>query len=469
LFLELCEEWKAFAEEFKCEEGKVERLLSKWDDIMVEYTNDYLKKKFKFTYSYFPNLEDFLLLLRKGVFPYEWFDSPQKLKATALPSKSKFYSALRDSSISEEDYQHALKVWKQFKCETFSDYMLLYCNLDVLLLTDSLESYREDCMNDFQLDPLYYYTAPGLSLSAALSMTGSKPELLMDVNQYCFYDKTCGGLRGGYSGACTRKIKANNPYMGKDFDPSKPTTYICDLDMNNLYGYAMMQYLPKSNFHWGTDGTILNNPEEATKVILAMAPDQSIGRTLKVKISCDSRYWQDQQVDFPMITESKKVTYEQQSVYNKILIEDRVLSGEQIYMDGEDWKEGDEVKKTDTASSIKFHEDSKLLGDLKTKDEYIVHYRNLQFYLKHGWKLEKVYNYMEFEQEPWLKKYIEFNTMKRPQAKSNFVKDLKKLYNKSLFGKTMQDKRKHKDCRIATTKKRAAKLATMPQTNIGWP
>ncbi|XP_065640589.1 uncharacterized protein LOC136073148 [Hydra vulgaris] len=103
------------------------------------------------------------LLLRKGVYPYEWVDSINKLNETQLPPKESFYSRLNDEGISDEDYLHAQTVWEEFQCKTFRDYHNLYNESDVLLLADVFENFRDVCIKNYKLDPAWYYTSPGLA------------------------------------------------------------------------------------------------------------------------------------------------------------------------------------------------------------------------------------------------------------------------------------------------------------------
>ena len=106
------------------------------------------------------------LLLRKGVFPYDWFDNFGRLSSTSLPPKEAFHSILNDSEISEEDYIHAQKVWETFNMKTMRDYHDLYLKSDVLLLSDVIENFRDVCLSNYHLDPAFYYTAPGLAWDA---------------------------------------------------------------------------------------------------------------------------------------------------------------------------------------------------------------------------------------------------------------------------------------------------------------
>ena len=119
------------------------------------------------------------LLVRKGVYPYEYMDSPKKLKETELPPKEAFYSRLNDEGISDEDYEHARKVWETFEMQDLEDYQNLYNRIDVLLLADVFENFRDVCIKNYNLDPAHYYTAPGLAWDAALKVTEVELELLV--------------------------------------------------------------------------------------------------------------------------------------------------------------------------------------------------------------------------------------------------------------------------------------------------
>ena len=185
--------------------------------------------------------DKFNLLTRKGVYPYEYMDSFEKLEETKLPPKEAFYSRLNDEDISDEDYAHAKKVWKTFNMKTLKDYHELYNKVDVLLLADVFENFRDICIYNYKLDPAHYYTAPGLAWDAALKVTGVNLELLSDIDMLLMVEK---GIRGGISMVSTRYG------MGDKFNSNENSKYIQYLDANNLHGWAMGKSLPTHGFKW---------------------------------------------------------------------------------------------------------------------------------------------------------------------------------------------------------------------------
>ncbi len=174
------------------------------------------------------------LLKQKGVFPYEFMDCFNKLQYGKLPEKKEFHSKLNNTDISNEDYAHAQNVWKTFGCKTMHNYHNLYLKTDVLLLPDIMENFRKLCMKNCRLDPMWYYTVPGLAWDAALKITNMNLKLLTDPIMYLMVEN---GIRGGISTIRKRYAKANNKYM-ENYDKEE-SMYIPYLDTNNLYGWAM--------------------------------------------------------------------------------------------------------------------------------------------------------------------------------------------------------------------------------------
>jgi hypothetical protein len=135
----------------------------------------------------------FELIKRKGGFPYEWFDSFEKLKNTMLPVADDWSSRLTRSWISEKQLADYQEVWDAFEMRTFKDWHDLYLEIDVRGLTDVFEAFREMCLCTYSLDPCHYYTAPGLFNDAAYKYTKAEVELLSDIDMHNMFEK---GIRG---------------------------------------------------------------------------------------------------------------------------------------------------------------------------------------------------------------------------------------------------------------------------------
>ena len=126
------------------------------------------------------------------------------------------------------------------------EYHDLYLKSDVILLADVFKNFRKICMQYYEQDPCHYFTSPELSWDAMLKMTDIKLELIIHIDMFQFIGK---GMRGGLSYIADRYGKANNKYM-KEYDEKAPSKYIMYMDANNLYGWAMSQYLPTDGFRW---------------------------------------------------------------------------------------------------------------------------------------------------------------------------------------------------------------------------
>ena len=155
---------------------------------------------------------------------------------TQLSPIEAFYSKLNMPSISRNDYQHAQRVWKEFIIHNLGDYHDLYLRTDVVLLANVYEAFRETCLEHYKLDPVHFYTSPGLAWKACLKHTGIRLKLLIDPDMLLMFEL---GIRGGITQVVRKYAAANNPYMGDKFNPNEDTTYLQYLDANNLYGWKM--------------------------------------------------------------------------------------------------------------------------------------------------------------------------------------------------------------------------------------
>ena len=209
-------------------------------------------KDFKHLLSEFS--EDKLKILkRKDAYPYEWIDCYKRFIYPRLPPKEVFYSSIDDGKrgkgdghISNEQYLHLQNVWNTFSFKIFKDFHNHYLKKDVLLLVDVFEKFIDTCLKNCGLDPCHYFSSPGLSWDAMLKMTKVELEKISNPDMHFFIER---GMRGGISYINKRYSKANNEYC-PDYDKNKPKVYINDLDMNNLYGKAMGEYLAYGGFKW---------------------------------------------------------------------------------------------------------------------------------------------------------------------------------------------------------------------------
>ena len=221
-----------------------ETLTFKCVDCGKEYKKDIdnkLKKIFSNVYEFCDyDMNKFITLLRKGVYPYEYMDEWNKFYEKELPVKESFYSNLTMEDISDTDYKHASNVFEKFYLNNLGDYHDLYVRSDMLLLADVFENFRNSCLNNYELDPAHFVSLPGLAWQACLKKTNVELELITDYDMLLMIEN---GIRGGICHAIQRYAKANNKYMN-DYKKNKGYSYIQYLDTNNLYGMAMSEKLP---------------------------------------------------------------------------------------------------------------------------------------------------------------------------------------------------------------------------------
>jgi len=353
--------------------------------------------------SIFPRSSEYKLLLQKGIFPYNYISSLDVLSETTLPPKNEFYNDLTRSHVSDEEYQFAQRVWNQFECKTLEDYLKVYLMTDVLLLADCFENFRDNCLRDYELDPVRYFSLAHFTFDAFLRKSQAQLELFTDVNQYLFVNSA---IRGGLSMVSKRFSQANNKYL-HDYDPEKSQVYLLYLDCNNLYGKCMTDFLPVGNFEWVKEKDF----PSLLAGLLSHPLDADVGYILE----CDLEYpksLHDWHADYPLAPERKSVPFRCLSPYAQQLCLSHGLKGS-----------------TGT---------EKLLTTLEDKQHYILHYKNLQLYLKLGMRLSKVHNILSFQQRPVIRDYILFNSWKRAQATNSFDVNLYKLISNALFGKTIE-------------------------------
>ena len=190
----------------------------------------------------------------------------------------------------------------------------------------------------------------------------------------------------------------------------------------------MSQHLPTGNFKW------LNKQQIKNINWKTIPKDNKTGYLLEVDLEYPHEL-HDLHNDYPCGAEQIKVTQDMLSDYCQRI-----------------------AKKI----GIKSGQVNKLIPTLGNKSKYVLHYRNLQLYRELGLKLKKIYRVLSFDQSPWLKTYIDFNTRQRTNAKNAFEKDFFKLMNNSVFGKTMENIRKREDIKLVTNEKQLLKMTSKP-------
>ena len=277
----------------------------------------------------------------------------------------------------------------------------------MVLLANVFQAFRDTCLKHYKLDPVHFYTSPGLAWRTCLKCTGIKLELLTDPDMLLMFER---GIRGGITQAVHKYALVNNKYMGDRFDPRSKSSYLQYLDANNLYGWAMSQPLPTGGFKW-----VDVNPNEISK--LATRTDK--GYLLEVEVSYPKELHNPHN-DLPFMCERMEI--------NGV---------------------------------------EKLVQNLRDKKNYVIHIQALNQVLQHGLRLDRIHRVKEFTQSPWLKTYIAFNTQLRTAATNDFEKDFFKLMNNSVFGKTMENISKHRNIKLVTTEEKNFRTVMKPNFKSG--
>ena len=170
-----------------------------------------LIKRFAIIYEFCnKDIKKAVLLLRKGIYQYEYIDSWERFDETSLPGQEAFYSGLFKEDITDVDHRHAKRVFKEFNNKNLGDYRDLYVQSNTLLLADIFENFRNECIEIYELDLAHFLSAPGLAWQACLKKTGVKLKLITDIDMFLIVEK---GIRGGICHAVRRYGKANNKYI----------------------------------------------------------------------------------------------------------------------------------------------------------------------------------------------------------------------------------------------------------------
>ena len=214
------------------------------------------------------------------------------------------------------------------------------------------------------------------------------------------------GIRGGICNKVHSYAEANNKYM-KNYDKNKESSFLMYVDANNLYGWIMSKKLPVDGFKWVDDLSMFSED-----FIKSSDGEGDVGYLLVVDIE-----------------------------YPKTLC---MLHNDLPFL----------------PDRIKVNKVKKLVCNVTDKENYSIHIVALKQALNHGLVLKKVHSVISFRQDAWLKPYIDLNTKLRKNAKHEFEKDFYNLKINSIYGKTVQNDRKHRDIKLVTAEYKRHKLVS---------
>ena len=375
----------------------------------------------------FPDESQRRLLLGKMPFPYLYFDCHEKFQETELPPPEAFYNDLSRSAITEADYAKVQDIWRAFDCKNLGQFADIYCLTDCLLLACCFEYFRKMCLKEFGLDSCHYLTLPSLSWDALLRFTGVSVNLLTDAEQYLMFES---GIRGGLCQASTRHAKANNP-MVEGYDETREREWLMFVDQNNMYGHSLSCYLPEGNFRW-LDARELENLD-----VTRIDDCSNTGYVLEVALDYPEGL-HDAHRQFPMAPEPLLIKPDMLSPYAREMRRDL---------------------------NIKTKSGVKLTLNLGSKEKYIVHYRNLKYYLHHGLILRKIHRAIAFDQSPFMRDFVNHCTELRKSSRTEMKRNLYKKYVNSIYGKSSEQVRRRRNIRLINDKKQFVKAVSKPHFN----
>ena len=407
-----------------------------------------LYKHFKKKYPHLPE-DVFAMLTRKLPFPYDYLDTFDRLEEKSLPPQSSFFNKLKGETLSDDEYVFIHAIWNTFEISNLKELTMLYNEVDTLLLCDIFTHYRSFCYNLYELEAARFLTAPSLAWAAAIKLSNTRLEIPTDIKMHDMIDQ---GLRGGISLVRHPISTANHPELEELYDPKKPQVFLSYTDINNLYGSVMMEALPTNNFCFVKDiegkqedridfgeEVASYSTEEWEKKIMALNDNDDIGFLFKVSIQYPVSL-HDFHNELPFCAEN-------------IHIKQSMLSNYQ----------NDLAQKFDLKRNNKM---TKLTLTLSDKDDYVCHFRVLKQALNHGLKLKKKpHVILQFNQAPFLKKYILLHQDLRIKTESPLTKAFCKNQNNMVFGKSCQNVRDYKDIHLTTNQNKAEKLINSPLLN----
>ncbi|XP_040071190.2 uncharacterized protein LOC120843819 [Ixodes scapularis] len=365
------------------------------------------------------------LLAHKEVFCYDFITGFESYEGQSLPPRQSFFNKLAGIRVCEEDYEHAQVVFGTFGLKNLGKYSDLYLKTDCLLLADVFQNFRRWTLETYDIEALHFVSLPSLSLSCALKQSKVRLQLIDDPDTYLMIEQ---GIRGGVTQCTTRHAVGNVPETDM-FNPQHEPSQISDLDVNGLYAATMREALPVSDFECLTK-------DEISCLNIGDVPDDApTGYILEV----DLRYPHDLHEihsDFPLAPVKQSVPYDWFSGYQKSLIGKFEMPKEEST--------------------------TKLLLTLHDKTKYVLHYRIWKLYTQLGLEVTEIHRVLNFSQRAFLKEFIDFNHQLRQQATNSFQKNLSKLFTNIMYGKTIENARKHGHIKLCVKEDDVLKMLKKP-------
>ena len=293
------------------------------------------------------------MLLRKAVFPHEYLTSESVLKQNCLPSKDKFYSSLKQSHITDEDYAFAKKIFIEAKCRNIEDYLNLYLKTDVLLLVEIFENFRKTIFTNYGLDPASFLTISSLAMQASLMKSNKQIDLLHDMSVYTEFETN---VRGGFTSVVKGKVTFNNKYLST-YDPKKPISSGVFLDVNALYATILSGKLPVGDFKEFSEDEIENFDRHA----IDLDGDRCYSLVIDFEIPNDKKIDTD---ELPLSISQEEITVDELSPFTNQMIQ---------------------------SSGCKFTKQKSLIASHKSQQGYFISLNLLRLYESLGLKCTKIH------------------------------------------------------------------------------
>ena len=328
-------------------------------------------------------------LTKKLAYPYEYFNGIDVYeKPVDNLKKEDYFSKLKNGYLDDTEIERTKEIFQKYDIKNGEQQTEINLKSDVLLLACVFEKFKKVSVNEYAINPLYCVSLPGYTWQCGSKYTGINLQTLQDKDLILTLENI---IRGGTSSVMRyRYVKS---------DEVKKILYV---DANNLYGHSMSEPSPYDEIKCDNNVKL--------EGILNTLDDSGIGNFIEVDLTYSDNI-KEKRKTLPFAPVNKKINPDDFSDYMKEI-------------------------KPETYNQTK-----KFICDWSDKKNYLVHYRMLKVFIRHGMIVMKIHSVVSFKQSKWLEKYISFNTQKRNKSKNDFEKDFYKLLNNAFYGKTMENDR----------------------------